>query len=404
MTTVLTVIMLGLSAVQIRSTGACVAPCTAHFEVVDPPPGLTYAWAGCASGSGEVATCAVAPGGVVEATLTAGGQTARATARAIDMTLAGRYVLSNGYYSTPNGSTAFVGYVFLRPDGSALADLMATVAGNTSPTTRHHNAMRLTPGYLPPLYDPDCVPGPIRAGIFSRLQREGTWTWDGVLLRVALPDVEGATFSFEWSPEVGSQAASLILRRAINLDTGQWSGDVYGYAFLTGPPAERSASDFMPYYASAGSTHEPGGWTTIWPEYGDAYPGGFFPEVPGFFAPAQGLGYYSDSDPDVWSRTILISYNEPPPNHSSMYGMHSFLFGYSDTERPSVLGALYWHGGHDFSEDGCFGNDQGHVLTVLGSARAMVVIETGIGGVYQLGRMHAIEYPRSNDLIFADGF
>jgi len=390
---------------MLRSSGACIAPCTAFFEVIDPDPQMTYAWSGCAVGSGETATCPVGPGQTVEAVVSAGGQTARVSAHAIDMALAGRNLVSNGYYSTPNGSTAFIGHVALRPDGSALADLMTTVAGNTSPTTRHHNAMRLVPGYLPPLYDPDCVPGPIQAGIFSRLQREGTWSYDGILLRVAIPDVEGATFSFEWAPEVGSQAPSLILRRVINADTGQWAGDTYGYGFLTGPPAERSAGDFAPYYASAQSTHEPGGWTVVWPEYSDANPGGFFPEVPGFLAPPLGLGYYSAADRDVWSRTILVDYSEPPPNHSSMYGMHTLLFGYSNWDRPSITGTIYWHGGHDYSENGCFGwEDGGHILTILGDARAMVVIETGIGGVYHLGRTHAVEYPRSDDLIFADGF
>lgn len=394
---------LGSAGPAIRSSGSCVAPCTAHFEATEP-----VSWSGCAFGSERAATCPISsPGEEVLATATTvSGETASISAHGLPADVEGWTLSLVAYYSTPSGSAALLGYVTLGAGQVADIRLSRLVAGNTHDMAQRHNALHLTPGILPPLYDPDCVPGPVRAADLQPVARTGTWSWDGSLLRVVVPSLEaGEDYSIEWAPEIGSQVRSWILRRVINVGTGQWSGDPYGYGFLAPavPPRAPTVSQFAPYYASGGATHEPGVWVDVSPEYSDAFPaGGFFPEVPGFFAPPLPLGYYQDGGgPQTWTRTLLVQ------DAQSTYGAHSMVL--ADPELPA--GLMAWHGGHDFSDDGCFAwaQDGGHVLTILatiedGIVTSMVVIETGIGGVYKLGRLHALRYPVADDLIFRDGF
>jgi len=419
-------------SVTLKSSGECVANCTAFFEATaadyDGDP-LSYAWSGCASGSSNKAQCAMTGSAtVVTATVTVsdgrGGQTnATITAHASGMKTAadfsGKYILFNGNFGTPNGSTVMLGYAALNADGTAGIYYLKTGVGDYSNTTKKHNAMRLTPGIFPPNYNPNCQPGFITAGNFRMVQRSGSWSFNGSSLQIHAPDIEYASgppevsvgFTFSWTPEQGSQTQSLILRSVMgDNDPSPWyAGGVYGYAYLSSQSpyssAQLTASQFSENYWGLSAIRQGFGanaeWTYTAPELTDAYMtsiGGFFPLVPAFHVPLLSLGYYSDADPNVWGRTILLV-NDP----RSVYGNHTWLFNYDDFARPPLSHTLmYWHGGHDFSDNGCYdpaSDSGGHILTNLGVLEGgeitkVVAIETGSEyGKLVLSRWFKVAYP-----------
>ncbi|MEK7589283.1 MAG: hypothetical protein AAB479_01470 [Patescibacteria group bacterium] len=331
----------------------------------------------------------------------------------------GKYILFNGNFGTPNGSTVILGYAALNAGGTADMYYLKTVVGDYSDTTKKHNAMRLTPGILPPNYNPNCQPGFITAGNFRMVQRAGSWSFNGSSLQIYVPDIEYASgppevsvgFTFSWTPEQGSQTQSLILRSVVgDNDPSPWyAGGVYGYAYISSQSpyssAQLTASQFSEHYWGLSAIRQGFGasaeWTYMAPELTDSYMtsiGGFFPYAPAFHVPPLPLGYYSDADPDIWGRTMLLV-NDP----RSVYGNHTWLFNYSDYARPALSHTLmYWHGGHDFNDNGCYdpaSDSGGHILTNLGVLEGgeitkIVAIETGSEyGNLTLSRWFKVAYP-----------
>ncbi len=419
-------------SVSLKSSGGCTANCTAFFEATavdyDGDP-LSYTWSGCASGSGNRAQCSITGSAtIVSATVSVsdgrGGQTsATITAHAAGMkTIAdfsSKYILFNGHFSTPNGSTVVLGYAVLSAGGTAEMYYLKTVVGDYSDTVKKHNPMRLTPGIFPPNYDPNCQPGFIKAGNFRMVRRTGSWSYNGTSLQIYVPEIEYSTgppevpvgFTFSWAPEQGSQTESLILRSVVgdNEPSPWYAGGVYGYAYLSSQSpyssSQLTAAQFSENYWGLSATRlgfgQSADWTQMSPELTDAYMisiGGFFPYIPAFFTPPLALGYYSNADPNVWSRTILLV--EDP---RSIYGNHTWLFNYSDDARPALSHTLmYWHGGHDFSDNGCYdpvSDSGGHILTSLGvlengEVTKIVAIETGSEyGKLVLDRWFRVAYP-----------